>query len=327
MARRVSGRRFTVYAALAANVAIAASKFVAAALSGSSAMLSEAIHSLADAGNELLLLLGLRLSRRPPDRRHPYGHGKELYLMSLVVSILLFGMGGGMSLYQGVLHVQRPVPLRDPIGSIVVLGVAFVFEGASLVNAVRELGKTRRGRSWLQAFRGSKDPAVFIVVAEDTAALLGVIVAFLGVLGAWLWRAPVLDGIASLLVGVILCVVAGVLANESRGLLVGESASRVLVDDVKRLVSQDPDVRRVGEPMTMHLGPEEILLNLELEFRSDLTMSGLRSGVDRLESAIRRAHPHITRIFLEARALGGEAGDRAPRRDDGRAAVHAGGRR
>src|SRR3954465_7092624 len=173
MARRVSGRRFTVYGALAANLAIAGSKFVAAAASGSSAMLSEAIHSLADSGNELLLLLGLRLSRRPPDRRHPYGHGKELYLMSLGVSILLFGMGGGMSLYQGIVHVRQPTVPSDPTWNFVVLGVAFVFEGASLVNAVHELDKTRRGPPRLDAFRASKDPAVFIVVAEDAAALAG----------------------------------------------------------------------------------------------------------------------------------------------------------
>jgi cation diffusion facilitator family transporter len=308
MARRVSGRRFTVYGALAANVAIAVSKFIAAAASGSSAMSSEAVHSLADSGNELLLLLGLRLSRRPPDRRHPYGHGKELYLMSLVVSILLFGMGGGMSLYQGVVHVSHPHALSDPTWNFVVLGVAFVFEGASLLNAVRELDKTRRGRTRFDAFRASKDPAVFIVVAEDAAALAGVLVAFAGVLGSWLWGMPALDGVASLLVGVILCVVAGILANESRGLLVGESASGALVNDVRRLVCEDGDVRRVGEPMTMHLGPEEILLNLELEFRHDLTMPELRAAVDRLESRIRRAHPHVTRIFLEARALGSERG-------------------
>ncbi len=319
MARGVSGRRLTVYGALAANVAIAVAKFIAAAASGSSAMLSEAIHSLADSGNELLLMLGLRLSRRPPDRRHPYGHGRDLYLMGLVVSMLLFGIGGGMSLYQGFEHLHRPSVPSDPMWNFVVLGVAFVFEGASLINALRELDKTRRGRTRFQTFRSSKDPAVFIVVAEDTAALAGVLVAFGGVLGSWLWGLPELDGVASLLIGVILCVVAGVLAYESRGLLVGESASPALVDDVRRLVSEDQDVRRVGEPMTMHLGPEEILLNLELEFRPDLTMRDLRAAVDRLESRIRGAHPHVTRIFLEARALGAEDGTGSSALADGSA--------
>lgn len=301
---RDEGRKLTVYGALAANLGIAVAKFVAAGASGSSAMLSEGIHSVADSGNELLLLLGLHLRRRPPDRQHPYGHGKELYVWGFVVAIVLFAAGGGMSLYEGVQHVLSPRSVRDPIWNFAVLGVALLFEGTSLVIGVRQLDKRRRRLNRWQAFRASKDPAVFTVVGEDSAAVGGILIAFTTLLASWLFDVPVLDGIGSLVIGVLLSVVAGVLAYESRGLLLGESASRPLVDDLRRIVGEDAAVCRVGEPMTMQLGPDEILLNLDVDFRQELTMGELRDAVDRLEANIRRAHPRVTRIFLEARSLG-----------------------
>jgi cation diffusion facilitator family transporter len=301
---REQGRKLTVYGALAANLGIAVAKFVGASISGSSAMLSEGIHSVADSGNELLLLLGLHLSRRPADKQHPYGHGKETYLWGFVVAIMLFAAGGGMSIYEGIQHVLAPHRVGNPRWSLVVLGVALLFEGTSLVIGVRQLDKGEPRSTRWQSFRASKDPSVFTVVAEDTAAVAGIFVAFASVLSSWLFDLPILDGLGSLAIGVLLCVVASLLAYESRGLLLGESAGSKLVSDLKRIVGADDAVCRAGEPMTMQLGPDEILLNLDVDFRQDLDMRELREAVDRLEANIRRAHPRVTRIFLEARSLG-----------------------
>ncbi len=301
---REQGRKLTVYGALAANLGIAVAKFVGAGVSGSSTMLSEGIHSVADSGNELLLLLGLHLSRRPPDEQHPYGHGKETYLWGFVVAIMLFAAGGGMSIYEGLQHVLEPRHIRNPTWNFVVLGVALVLEGTSLCIGVRQLDKREPHSSRWRAFRASKDPSVFTVVAEDTAAVGGIFIAFASVHSSWHLNHPILDGVGSLAIGVLLCVVASLLAYVSRGLLVGESAGSRLVEDLARIVSRDPAVCRAGEPMTMQLGPDEILLNLDVDFRQDLDMRELREAIDRLEANIRRAHPRVTRIFLEARSLG-----------------------
>lgn len=266
-------------------------------------MISEGIHSLADTGNEVLLLVGLQLSQRPANARHAYGHGKDLYFWSLVVAIVLFALGGGMSLYEGVTHVLRPTPLRDPTWTFVVLGAAFAFEGASLTIALRELKRAHPGKSLWGAYRASKDPSIYTVVAEDSAALVGIIAACLGVILAHFTGSPVLDGVASLAIGAVLCVVAVLLAMESRTLLLGESASPELVAELRSLASADAAVCRVGQLMTMRLGPNEILLNMDLEFRSDLTMMELRSAIQRVERAIKGAHAEISRIFIEASSL------------------------
>jgi cation diffusion facilitator family transporter len=291
-----------VYGAAAANLAIAAIKFVAAAITGSSAMMSEGIHSLVDTGNQGLLLLGIRNSRRPPDPRHPFGHGKELYFWSLVVAILLFGLGGGMSFYEGVTHLQHPTPLRDPTANYVVLGFAMAFETVSFAIAWRELGAARGQPLWA-AVRGSKDPAVFVVVLEDAAALAGLVVAFLGVFLGHRLRNETADAIASMVIGLILCAVAVFLVYETKGLLVGESARAEVVSGVRELVARDAAVEAVAHPLTMHLGPEEVLLNLEVRFRHHLSAAEVAGAVQRLEARIRQQHPEIKRIFIEAHGL------------------------
>jgi cation diffusion facilitator family transporter len=299
-----SERPITVYAAVGSNLAIAAAKFAAALITGSSAMLAEAIHSVVDTGNELLLLLGIRRSVRPADALHPFGHGKELYFWSLIVAILLFGLGGGMSIYEGISHLQHPVEIRDPTWNYVVLGVAFVAEGTSWVIAVRKLLEGRReGQSAWRTMRTSKDPTVYTVVAEDSAALAGVLVAFLGVLLGHRLHDPYLDGTASIVIGLILATVAGYLAVESRDLLVGESAGTDVVEDIRALAEADPAVVQASRPLTMHFGPDRVLLNLDIEFRPELTADEVAAAVDRLEARIREAHPSIRRIFIEAEAL------------------------
>jgi cation diffusion facilitator family transporter len=290
-----------VYVAMAANLGIAATKFAAAAITGSSAMLSEAIHSLIDTGNQLLLLFGLYRSRRPPDAMHPFGHGKELYFWGLMVAILLFGAGGGMALFEGALHLVRPRPLEDPLWAYVVLGVAAVFELTSFVTATRELLRRRGPAEFWQRVHLSKDPSVFTTFFEDLAALLGLIVAFLGVyLSHWLQN-PYLDGAASIVIGVILAAVALTLVYETRGLLIGESTSPDVVADIARIAAADPTVSTARTPLTMHLAPFEILLNLEVIYKQNTSAEEQVAAVERIEKAIREKYPAITRIFIEAR--------------------------
>jgi cation diffusion facilitator family transporter len=301
-------RPVAIYGAMAANLAIAVTKFVAAGLTGSSAMISEGIHSLVDTGNQLLLLLGIRRSKKPADAVHPFGHGMELYFWSLVVAMLLFGVGGGMSIYEGITHILHPHPLEDPTWSYASLAIAFVFEGISWLLAMRQLRPLIRERGIWQALRTSKDPAILILFFEDSAALAGLVIAFLGIFLGHLWNSPAADGVASILIGLLLAGVASLLVHESKGLLLGESADPEVLQDVRALVDADPAVARSGYPLTMHLSPEEVLLNLEIDFRSGLPPGQITESIVRLEQEIRHRHPEIQRIFIEARALGGGRG-------------------
>jgi cation diffusion facilitator family transporter len=295
-----------VYGAIAANAVIGVSKFAAGIISGSSAMLSEAIHSVVDTGNELLLLLGIHRSKKPADELHPFGHGKELYFWSLIVAILLFGLGGGMSIYEGISHLRHPAVIKDPTWNYVVLGIAFIAEGTSWAIALNKLLKRKKaGQGIWDAVRASKNPAVFVVLAEDSAALLGIVVAFLGVLLGHTLSNPYLDGAASIIIGLILATVAAFLSYESRDLLVGESADADVLQAIRRLAEADPAVVGVSRPLTMHFGPEQVLLNLDIEFRPDLSASEITAAVDRLEAGIRKERPSIKRIFIEAESLKG----------------------
>lgn len=296
-------RPVAVYGALAANLAIAVVKFIAAAITGSSAMVSEGIHSVVDSGNQLLLLFGIHRSRKPPDENHPFGHGKELYFWSLIVAIVLFGVGGGMSIYEGVVHLQHPSELRDPAWSFAVLAAAFVFEMISFVIAFREFRREVEGKSLWRAFRTSKDPSVFTVLAEDAAALAGLVVAFIGVWLTWLLQEPAWDGAASIVIGALLALVAVFLARESKGLLVGESADMELVRGARGLIDSDPAVERVEQALTMHLGADQILLAVDAVFRPQLSARELVEAIERIEGKIRLRYPAIQRVFLEAHGL------------------------
>jgi cation diffusion facilitator family transporter len=294
-----------VWGALAANLAIAVAKFVAASVTGSSALLSEAIHSTADTGNELLLVLGSKLSRKPADRIHPFGRGQEIYFWGLIVALVLFALGGGLSIYEGIEHILEPHEIVDPFWNYIVLGCAFVFEGASFFLAAKTMRKSarRHRKTFFQETHNSRNPEHFIVLFEDAAALLGIVVAFVGVFASHRLHLPVVDGAASIVIGLILTAAALVLAYECRSLLLGESADPEKVAAIESLVAKDPAVDRVGHALTMYLGPEEILLNLEVDFKNDLTGGDIEAAVARLESAIRREHPDVRRIFLEATAL------------------------
>ncbi len=290
-----------VYVAATANFGIAATKFAVASITGSSAMLSEGFHSLIDIGNELLMLLGMGRSQRPADSQFPFGYSRELYFWSLIVALLLFGGGGGMAIYQGITRLRQPVPLGDPFWAYVVIGAAALLEGSSFTIALREMQRRPiPGNLWQKVHR-SKDPTVFTVLIEDFAALLGLLVAAAGVFLAHAAQDPRFDAAASILIGVILSGAALALAYESRSLLLGESASPLIVADIRKIVAGDPRVSAVRAPLTMQLGPQDILLNLDVEFREGISARDYVAAVHSIEDEIRGKHPAIQRIFIEAR--------------------------
>lgn len=299
--------RVAIFAAITGNLAIAVTKFIAAGITGSAAMLAEGIHSLVDTGNGALLLLGIRRSKKPADAEHPFGYGKELYFWTLMVAVTVFALGGGVSIYEGVLHLRHPELPENPVVNYVVLVIAMIFEGAAWIIAYRAFGAVRRNRPLWESVRRAKDPTTFAVLFEDTAALLGLVVAFLSILLGQLTGNPYFDGAASVVIGIILCVTALGLLRETKALLMGESADPEVVRSIESIVAANPAVVRTDRPLTMHLGPTDILVNLECQFKSDLHAEEIEKAVDALEAAIRTAHPNVRRIFVEARAIGGRS--------------------
>ena len=294
-----TGSTKAVVAAMIANAIIAVAKFAASAVTGSSAMLSEGIHSVADTGNQALLLFGNRRSHRPADRRHPLGYGQELYFWSLIVAMILFGLGGGFSMYEGIAHLAHPEVPQNPGWNYGVLALAFVVEAAALRVALKQLGGKGSGKSLWQRVRECTDPRVFVPVAEDISALAGVVVAFIGIYLARALNIPALDAVASILIGLILAGVAIFLGYETRALLVGEGISERLNGEVERICQEDEDVERVVRIMGVHLGPDDILLTLGLEFSAGHDVEDAARAVDRIERRLREADPRVTRVFVE----------------------------
>lgn len=299
----ISKSQFAIYAAIAGNVAIAATKFVAAAFTGSAAMLSEAIHSVVDTGNGGLMLLGLYKSRKPSDSDHPFGHGHELYFWTLVVGVLVFAIGGGMSVYEGILHILHPVEIENPVWSYAVLGIAVVFEGATWLAGWKAFSVERGRRGVLQAIHETKDPSSFTVLLEDSAALLGLAFAFVGIFLGRQLGLPYLDGVASVVIGLLLCAVAVLMVSESKGLLIGEGLDAETLKTVRKKVADDPAVERVTALYTLYLGPHEVLLTIELRFHSHISALEVREAVRRLQKGIQSCHPDIKRIFFGAESL------------------------
>lgn len=292
-----------IYAAIAANTAIAISKFIAAGISGSSAMLSEGIHSLVDTGNGLLLLYGLRRSKIPADQAHPMGHGKELYFWSLVVAVLIFAIGGGMSFYEGIEHLKHPSEIGDPTISYIVLSLAIVFEGGALFFALKSFNQVRGSKKFWRAIQTSKDPSSFAVILEDAAALIGLVVAMAGVYLGHTFNNPYFDGGASIVIGVLLTSIAIIMAYESKALLIGEAAEPEVVASLRQIVGSDSAVARINAPITLHFGPHQILLALDVEFEDHLRADDIEQAIARLEGQIRAMHPEVKRIFIEAKSL------------------------
>jgi cation diffusion facilitator family transporter len=301
------GSKTVIYAAIGGNLAIAITKFIAAAVTGSSAMMSEGVHSFVDTGNGLLLLWGLRQAAKPPDDRHPFGRGKELYFWTLIVAVLIFGIGGGISIYEGAKHIQHPEAISNPTVNYIVLGLAMIFEGFAWWIAFREFRKAKGSLGYFRAVRESKDPTTFTVLFEDTAAMLGLVVAFVGVYFGHTYQLPWLDGLASVVIGVILCGVASFLAYESKGLLIGEGIDSETKASITKFVEDDPDVDRLVRALSMHFGPSDVLLTLEIAFRPDLSAAQAAAAIDRMDKAIRAAHPEVLHLFVEAQAIAAKA--------------------
>jgi cation diffusion facilitator family transporter len=292
-----------ILAALAANLLIAATKLVAAWVTRSSAILSEGIHSLVDSGNQILLLHGERRALLPADEEFPFGHGKEIYFWSFVVSILVFSLGAGISLFEGITHIMEPSKMRDVQVNYLIIAASLLFEGVSWVISVREFGKAKTpGQSYLLAIRQGKDPSLFLVVLEDTAALLGLLAALAGIFLSSKTGEPFYDGAASVVIGVILGGTAILIAQETKGLLVGEAASREVVQAIREVVVQGAHVEHVNEVLTLHMGPDFIVATISLDFVDEVPAGELEQTIPLLEAEIKRRVPQVKKVFIEAEA-------------------------
>ncbi|MDF1535977.1 MAG: cation diffusion facilitator family transporter [bacterium] len=296
-----SSSRMVIWAALTGNALIAITKFIASVVTGSSAMLSEGIHSLVDTGNQVLLLHGLSRSQKPPDDKFPFGHGKEVYFWSFVVAILIFAVGSGVSLYEGVHHIRHPAPVENPAVNYIVLGLALLFEGAAWIFALREFSRVKGRWGYLEAVSRGKNPSLFVVLFEDSAAILGLMAAFMGVFLGQVTGNPVYDGAASIVIGLILGGTAIWLAYETKGLLIGESANPEIVHGIRILAGAYPQVEAVNEVLTLHMGPDFILVNISLDFTDTVPAGDVERTLERLRTAIKDGFPQVKRVFAEPR--------------------------
>jgi cation diffusion facilitator family transporter len=289
-----------IYAALFGNAAIAVTKFFAAFTTGSSAMLSEGIHSLVDTGNQILLLYGIKQSKKPADNDFPFGHGKEIYFWSFIVAILIFAVGSGGSIYEGIHHGIHPAQIKNPMVNYIVLSLALVFEGAAWFFAFKAFGKVKGKQGYIEAVQRGKDPSMFVVLFEDSAAMLGLLVAMFGI---WLTQVTgnaVYDGAASIVIGLILGGTAIWLAVETKGLLIGEGANKEIVASIRQLAESVDGVENVNELLTMHMGPDYILVNISVRFRREQMTSELEVLIQNLDAEIKAEHPTVKRVFVEA---------------------------
>ncbi len=297
-----SSRKLVIYAALIGNSLIAVMKFIAAFITGSSAMLSEGVHSVVDTGNQVLLLYGLKRASRPADEQFPFGHGKEVYFWSFVVAILIFAVGAGISMYEGIHRLTDPRPLESFLVNYLVLSLAIVFEGGAWFFAFREFNKVRGSMGYIEAVQRGKDPSMFVVLFEDSAAMLGLLVALLSTFLTQVTGNLYLDGIASILIGLILGGTAVWLAIETKSLLIGERANIEVVQGIRKLSAQIPLIDNVNEVLTMHMGPEFILVNLSVEFDDSASATDIEESVAQLDMAIKQQFHNVRRVFVEAEA-------------------------
>ena len=304
------GSNKVIYAALFGNLLIAVTKFVAAAFTGSSAMLSEGVHSVVDTGNQGLLLYGLHRANRPPDESHPFGHGRELYFWSFIVALLVFAVGAGVSIYEGVVHILAPEPVESILINYVVLGLSVVFEGASWGIALKEFRAQKGQQGYLSAVHRSKDPTTFTVLFEDSAALVGLLIAFVGISAADFLQIPILDGVASIGIGIVLAITAIFLARECKGLLIGEPALPHVQSSILEIAGQDDAVQQANGVVTVHLGPHQIVVALSIEFQDGMTAPEIEACIERMEGRLKEHHPEITALFVKPQTTGMWQADR-----------------
>jgi len=295
-----SGSKKVIIAALIGNTLISITKFGAAAFTGSSAMMSEGIHSLVDTGNQILLLYGLKQAAKPADADFPFGYGKEIYFWSFIVAILIFALGGGISIYEGIMHLDHPEPISNPMINYVVLGLAMVFEGAAWYFAFREFKQVKGKWGYLEAIQRAKDPSIFVVLFEDSAAMLGLAVAFAGVALSQYTGILWFDAVASIIIGLILFGTAIWLAYETKGLLIGESANRSVIKAIREILQANNHIEHVNEILTMHMGPDYILANISVDFNDKISADEIEKSIAEIDVKIKQQHPQIKRIFIEA---------------------------
>jgi cation diffusion facilitator family transporter len=301
-----SGSKIAVFAAIIGNLFIAIIKFIAAAITGSSAMISEGIHSLVDTGNGCLVWHGMNRARQPADESHPFGYGKSLYFWTNIVAIIIFGIGGGMSLYEGISHIRHVAPdtqMGDPTAAYIVLGISLIIEGITFSIAIKHFLQAKGDMGAWQYINRSKDPSLYTVVLEDSAAMLGLIFAFLGIYLGHLFNNAYLDGVASIAIGLLLMSVAGILASRSKGLLVGEGVNPDELADIRRRVESDPAVERAGDILTMYMGPHELLVNMGVCFVAGTTAEQMHEAIRRIEADLRSVYPETNRVYIEAESL------------------------
>jgi cation diffusion facilitator family transporter len=273
-------------------------KFVAGGISGSSSMITEGVHSVVDSGNQVLLLYGQNRAKKPPDRSHPFGYGRELYFWAFVVAILIFAVGAGVSVYEGVMHLQQPSPPEDPTLNYIVLAIAFLLEGTSWTIAVREFGARRGKESWWRSIKRSKDPPGFIVLFEDSAALVGLVIAALGVWLSHRFADGRFDGLASILIGAVLAAVAVLLAREAKGLLIGESADPALVDAIREAMERRPEITALNHVRTIHTAPNLIFVAISADFVDTLAMGEAEHLIEGMEAELKALSPQISSIYI-----------------------------
>jgi cation diffusion facilitator family transporter len=295
----MASSKLAIYSALGANLLIAITKFIAAIMTRSSAMISEGIHSLVDTSNEVLLLLGIKKSQKQPDAKRPFGYGRELYFWSFIVSILIFGVGAGISFYEGITHLQHPHLIQNPLWNYIVLGGAFLFDGISFIIALRNFNNHRNGQPFWESVKRSKDPTSFVVLFEDAADVLGLIIAFLGVYLGHLYQNPYFDGIASMIIGIILTGVSLILTKESRSLLMGETAPPQMIESVIRLVESNTAIQNIQQQLSMVLSPKEILLILKLNIKQNLSSDEITGAIQSIKKQIQTEYPSIRKLFIE----------------------------
>lgn len=295
-----TGSKKIIIAALIGNTLISITKFVAASMTGSSAMLSEGIHSIVDTGNQILLLYGLKRAAQPASPQFPFGHGKEIYLWSFVVAILIFAVGAGISIYEGIDHIRHPSTLHDPTVNYIVLGLAMIFEGGALYFALTEFNKVRGSYSYVEAVQRGKDPSMFVVLFEDCAAMLGLFVALTGIMLAQITGNALWDGVASVIIGLILAFTAVWLAHETKGLLIGEGANKDIVEGIHRIASEQESIEKINEVLTLHMGPEFILVNMSISFKSHLPVGNIEKAIELITKDIKKEFPIAKKVFIEA---------------------------
>jgi len=295
-----SGSKKIIIAALIGNALISITKFIAASMTGSSAMLSEGIHSIVDTGNQILLLYGLKRAKQPASPQFPFGHGKEIYLWSFVVAILIFAVGAGISIYEGINHILYPSALHDPTVNYIVLGLAMIFEGGALYFALTEFNKIKGSYSYIEAVQRGKDPSMFVVLFEDCAAMLGLFVAFAGIMMAQITGNAIWDGVASVTIGLILACTAVWLAHETKSLLIGEGANKDIVEGIHRIASEQESIEKINEVLTLHMGPEFILVNMSISFKSHLPVGNIEKAIEIITKDIKEEFPMAKKVFIEA---------------------------